>query len=153
MKRFLLTALVVLRFLTITHAPKAAAPDSDYIFCSLTDISGSKVVYYSDVFVGDSSVGTKYALAFDAHVKGKYSGVVGNAQFYFTQDLHKARKKEDDMRAQDRLLGKRIINTRWTYRKETMEDLKNEGYDVVGMRYTRRSEAGWAKPSIGKSTN
>jgi hypothetical protein len=101
--------------LTMASAPTEAHEDADYIYCWMDDISGSKVVYYTDVFLGNFSDQTKYSKAFAAFVQGKYNGANGIAVCSFDTDVHQAREKEDNDRASRRSLGKRIVNTGWTY--------------------------------------
>jgi hypothetical protein len=117
MRRSYLLAICFLAVVTptIASAPIKVHEDSDYIYCSIDDISGSKAVYFSDVFLGDFSSESKYGSAFAAYVAGKYDGTYSTASCLYDTDIHQEKEKEDSDRATRRSLGKRIVNTGWTY--------------------------------------
>jgi len=115
MTRVLQTGLLLALMATDAWTPVAVAANTDYIYCSIRDNTHS-AAYYSDVFLGDYGNSVKYQNAFQAHVDGKYSGVIGLASCLFTKSSHESRAKQDESRATDRRAGyKQLIDTGWTY--------------------------------------
>ena len=113
-RRLLLTGILLSLSLTNAYTPNAYAANTDYIYCELTDSSHS-IEYFSDVFLGDYSLSTRYSNAFTDHVHGESSAVTGIARCFFATSASDARAKKDNMRSSGQRIYKKLVETRWSY--------------------------------------
>jgi hypothetical protein len=93
--------------------PQSSDNGSNYVFCVLKDNVDS-VVYFSDVFPGDSSRNDRYVDTFHDYLHKIAPRIYGTPECFYTEGTYTARQRKDTMVDHYRKAYRELTDTGWT---------------------------------------
>jgi hypothetical protein len=90
------------------------APDDSYVYCYLVD-NVHNVVYFSNVFTGDSETPATYEDAFHTQIRRLYPRAYGIANCTFDDTTYRAQSDKNKRKTRYADVYRTLIETNWAF--------------------------------------